>query len=223
MIRKLLVGAVLALAGSLLLLPVLAFAQDTGSPDEVARWFAAVCGQQDLIVTAVKYVLAPIGGAALLANLRAYLPGPLVAVLDLVGANWSAILRAAMDGAKKTTPVAFILFLASCSLAQVQQGLALAPSAVAAVCQDVQQDGALAAQTVKGGAAAQVASINLYVGAGCGTAGAIAKLAADSSSIAWLQQNQAALKGLTAAGATSPAPIPTSPAPPAPAAAAPAS
>lgn len=114
--KKIIALAALAVAIALLLLPVLAFAQSAPSTPE--DWFAAVCGQQDLVVAVVKYVLAPIGGAAVLANLRGYLPAPLVAVLDFLGANWASLLKAAMDGTKKATPALLLLLalgLAACA------------------------------------------------------------------------------------------------------------
>jgi hypothetical protein len=94
------------------------------------------------------------------------------------------------------------LALAGCSTAQVQQtraDLAASVTAVQAACKDALAAAQLAGSTVRGGAATTVASISSYITAGCGTAQAVASLAANSSSIARLSKNQGALEGLTVA------------------------
>jgi hypothetical protein len=92
---------------------------------------------------------------------------------------------------------AALLALASCSpsqVAQTQAALSASVTAVQAACKDAQAAGAVARDTVKGGAVATVNTINTYVLAGCGTAQAVAALAADSSSVAWLGEQTGQLK-----------------------------
>lgn len=85
----------------------------------------------------------------------------------------------------------------SCTPAQVQT----AQTTVAALqiaCTEAQAAGSLASGVVKGGAANTVATINSYLAPACATTDAIAKLAADPSSLAWIGQQTGALKTLAA-------------------------
>lgn len=93
--------------------------------------------------------------------------------------------------------LAVSLGVASCTPAQVQT----AQTTVAALqiaCTEAQAAGSLASGVVKGGAANTVATINSYVTPACATTDAIAKLAADPSSLAWIGQQTGALKTLAA-------------------------
>jgi hypothetical protein len=97
---------------------------------------------------------------------------------------------------------AALALLAGCgsdSLKTAQTVASLAVPAVQAACADAMGAAQVAGTTVKGGAANTVSQISTYVVAGCATAQAIAALARDSSSIAWLAKNQGTLEGLTAA------------------------
>lgn len=80
----------------------------------------------------------------------------------------------------------------------VQSDITAATTAVQAACTDALTAGNVAAASTKGGAANTVASINQYVVAGCQTAQAVAALAANSSSVAWLEQQTGALQAVAA-------------------------
>lgn len=105
----------------------LALAQGTGADAEIAGAVAAACREQSLIVSALTYGLGGVGGFAILANFRTRLPGPAVAIVDFLGANWSALLRAAMDGAKKT-PVLLVVLAAAVSACAGTTGQPLTPA-----------------------------------------------------------------------------------------------
>jgi len=93
--------------------------------------------------------------------------------------------------------VALAASLAACSGSGVQTAqtdVAAAVGAIQAACMDALAAGQIAGQVAKGGAASTVAAVNVYVQAGCGTAEAISKLAANSSSLAWLGQQTGTLK-----------------------------
>lgn len=93
--------------------------------------------------------------------------------------------------------LALALALGACSASQVSQTqsvLSASVQAVQAACTDAQAAGALASMTARGGAVATVQTINTYVLAGCGTAQAVAALAANSSSVAWLGEQTGQLK-----------------------------
>lgn len=96
-----------------------------------------------------------------------------------------------------TIALASLLVLGACSasqVAQTQSALSASVGAVQAACKDAQAAGAVANMTARGGAVATVNTINAYVLAGCGTAQAVAALAADSSSVAWLGEQTGQLK-----------------------------
>lgn len=93
--------------------------------------------------------------------------------------------------------LAVSLGVASCTPAQVQT----AQTTVAALqiaCTEAQAAGSLASGAVKGGAANTVISVRGYVDAACATTDAIAKLAQDPSSLAWVGAQTGALKTLVA-------------------------
>ena len=102
-----------------------------------------------------------------------------------------------------------LALLSACSQTQVQQAatdLNASVGAVQAACQDATAAAALAQATTKGGANQTAQSISQYVVAGCATAQAVAVLAANSSSVEWLQQQTAALNAVAATAATPAAP-----------------
>jgi len=95
-----------------------------------------------------------------------------------------------------------LVMLASCSATQVastQTALAAIPADLAAACATAQKASGIASATVKGGAANTVANITQYVTAGCATGEAIATLAADPTSTAWLNGMTATLTAATPA------------------------
>jgi hypothetical protein len=95
-----------------------------------------------------------------------------------------------------------VLLLGACSSAQVastQTILAAIPADLAAACATAQKASGIASAVVKGGAANTVASISQYVTAGCSTGEAIATLAADPTSTAWLNGLTASLTAATPA------------------------
>lgn len=99
---------------------------------------------------------------------------------------------------------------AGCSggeVAAVRQDLGASVGGVAAACSDALAAARLAQANVKGGAANTAASIAGYVTAGCTTAAAVAALAANSSSLQWLGEQQGALEALAASPAAAPAPV----------------
>lgn len=71
-------------------------------------------------------------------------------------------------------------------------------------CQDADVASHLALATLKGGAYDTAAEISTYVAAGCQSAGTLASLAADPSSLDWLEGLTAMLRGLAAAGEGTP-------------------
>ena len=94
-----------------------------------------------------------------------------------------------------------LALLSAYSTTQVQRAatdLNASVGAVQAACQDATAAAALAQATTKGGANQTAQSISQYVVAGCATAQAVAVLAANSSSVEWLQQQTAALNSLAA-------------------------
>lgn len=91
--------------------------------------------------------------------------------------------------------------LAGCSTAQVastQAVLTAIPADLAAACATASSAAAIAQATVKGGAANTVSNVASYVTAGCATGQAIATLAADPSSTAWVEGLTAQLKAAPA-------------------------
>lgn len=104
--------------------------------------------------------------------------------------------------------LALALALGACSASQVQNAqtaVAASVTAVQAACKDALAAATLASATAKGGAANTVSQVSGYIVAGCGTAQAVAALAADSSSLQWLGKNQGALETLAATPAVAPA------------------
>lgn len=100
---------------------------------------------------------------------------------------------------KKHLAIAGLLAFSACAtvstaIADVQNACSIALKA-----------GSDAAAVAKGGAANTVASINQYVGAGCQTADTVAVLAADASSVDWLNQNAATLNTIATTAAVAPA------------------
>ena len=104
----------------------------------------------------------------------------------------------------RSIAVATALFCAACSADQVQ----LAAQGVEIACAEAQAAQTDAAQRVKGGAAASVANVGAYINGACGSAGAIAKVAQDPSTVQWLNNMSTSLKAMPAQTA---APAPAKP------------
>lgn len=95
---------------------------------------------------------------------------------------------------------ASLLAVAACTGTQVNTAVA----DVQAGCVAALTASNTAAGLTKGGAANTVASINTYLVAGCATADAVAKLAADPTSVAWLNQQAGALQAIAATATATP-------------------
>ena len=101
----------------------------------------------------------------------------------------------------KIFALASLALLGACSTAQIastQAVLATVPADLAAACATASSAAAIAQATVKGGASNTVSNISSYVTAGCGTAQAIATLAADPSSTEWVGNLTTAVKAASA-------------------------
>lgn len=90
---------------------------------------------------------------------------------------------------------ASLFAIAACTATQVNTALADVQAGCVVALTAANQAGAV----TKGGAANTVADINQYLVSGCATTDAVAKLAADPTSVAWLNQQAGALQALTAA------------------------
>jgi hypothetical protein len=99
----------------------------------------------------------------------------------------------------KRIAVAIALLVGSTLVACTASQVSMAVADVQAACITAIQASNTAAGLTKGGAANTVASINAYLVAGCATADAVAKLAADPTSVAWLNQQTGALQAIAAA------------------------
>lgn len=164
------------------------------------------------------------GGASLLANLDKRIPEPLRTMVHVLGLNFFALMRNSAPPPMTVVKSAVALFflvglaglIAACTPSQLQQAqqiAAVAAPAVQVACQATQQDLADAQTQLKGGANKTVASYASYVNAACpvinGAVTVAANVAADPTSVAWLQGISSGLKAATAPAA---APAPAAPA-----------
>lgn len=78
-------------------------------------------------------------------------------------------------------------------------GVSTAINDVTTACNIAGQASAIAQNTVKGGALNTVNNIGAYVSAACGTASAIAAIANEPTTLAWLNQLTGGLGALTSA------------------------
>lgn len=95
---------------------------------------------------------------------------------------------------------ASIVALAACS--NIGSTLATISADVATACSVASQAAGIAKGTVKGGALNTVDNLSAYVSGACGTAEAIAAVASNAGTVAWLNQLAGGLGALTQAAKT---------------------